>query len=155
MILPNPSRPYRAWRLPRTAGLPLLALALAGLLSACGKDAPKPGATTPEVTVLTLRSQPLALQQELPGRSVASQESDVRPQVDGVLVKRLFEQGQWVKAGQPLFQIEPALYQAALNEAQANLKTAEAAAVTARLRAQRMQALGKDQLAARTDVDDA
>jgi membrane fusion protein (multidrug efflux system) len=59
----------------------------------------------------------------------------VRPQVDGVLVKRLFEQGQWVKAGQPLFQIEPALYQAALNEAQANLKTAEAAAVTARLRA--------------------
>lgn len=155
MILPNPSRPYRAWRLPRTAGLPLLALALVGLLSACGKDAPKPGATTPEVTVLTLRSQPLALQQELPGRSVASQESDVRPQVDGVLVKRFFEQGQWVKAGQPLFQIEPALYQAALNEAQANLKTAEAAAVTARLRAQRMQALGKDQLAARQDVDDA
>lgn len=99
MILPNPSRPYRAWRLPRTAGLPLLALALAGLLSACGKDAPKPGAAAPEVTVLTLRSQPLALQQELPGRSVASQESDVRPQVDGVLVKRLFEQGQWVKAG--------------------------------------------------------
>ncbi|PJL06200.1 efflux RND transporter periplasmic adaptor subunit [Stenotrophomonas maltophilia] len=155
MILPNPSRPYRAWRLPRTAGLPLLALALAGLLSACGKDAPKPGAAAPEVTVLTLRSQPLALQQELPGRSVASQESDVRPQVDGVLVRRLFEQGQWVKAGQPLFQIEPALYQAALNEAQANLKTAEAAAVTARLRAQRMQALGKDQLAARQDVDDA
>ncbi|HBP04578.1 MAG TPA: efflux transporter periplasmic adaptor subunit, partial [Stenotrophomonas sp.] len=73
MILPNPSRPYRAWRLPRTAGLPLLALALVGLLSACGKDAPKPGATTPEVTILTLRSQPLALQQELPGRSVASQ----------------------------------------------------------------------------------
>ncbi|MBH1432154.1 efflux RND transporter periplasmic adaptor subunit [Stenotrophomonas maltophilia] len=155
MTLPDSLRPYRAWRLPRTTGLALLALALAGLLSACGKDTPKPGAVTPEVTVLTLRSQPLALQQELPGRTVASQESDVRPQVEGVLVKRLFEQGQWVKAGQPLFQIEPALYQAALNEAQANLKTAEAAAVTARLRAQRMQALGKDQLAARQDVDDA
>ncbi|WP_369038245.1 efflux RND transporter periplasmic adaptor subunit [Stenotrophomonas maltophilia] len=146
---------YRPWPLPRTAGLPLLALALAGLLAACGKDTPKPAAAAPEVTVVTLRNQPLALQQELPGRTVASQESDVRPQVDGVLVKRLFEQGQWVKAGQPLFQIEPALYQAALNEAQANLKTAEAAAVTARLRAQRMQVLGKEQLAARQDVDDA
>jgi membrane fusion protein (multidrug efflux system) len=66
---PNP--PVRtAWRLPRCAGLPLLALALAGLLSACGKDAPKPGATAPEVTVLTLRSQPLALQQELPGAAL-------------------------------------------------------------------------------------
>lgn len=146
---------YRPWPLPRTAGLPLLALALAGLLAACGRDTPKPAAAAPEVTVVTLRNQPLALQQELPGRTVASQESDVRPQVDGVLVKRLFEQGQWVKAGQPLFQIEPALYQAALNEAQANLKTAEAAAVTARLRAQRMQVLGKEQLAARQDVDDA
>ncbi|QBR43423.1 multidrug resistance protein MexA [Stenotrophomonas indicatrix] len=149
MTLPYFSLPAAGWR------RPLLVLALATLLAGCGKDAPKPGKATPEVTVLTLQNQTLALQQELPGRTIASQESDVRPQVDGVLVKRLFEQGQLVKAGQPLFQIEPALYQAALNEAQANLRTAEAAAVTARLRAQRMQALGKDQLAARQDVDDA
>uniref|UniRef100_UPI003CD03CFB efflux RND transporter periplasmic adaptor subunit n=1 Tax=Stenotrophomonas indicatrix TaxID=2045451 RepID=UPI003CD03CFB len=149
MTLPYFSLPAAGWR------RPLLVLALATLLAGCGKDAPKPGKATPEVTVLTVQNQTLALEQELPGRTIASQESDVRPQVDGVLVKRLFEQGQLVKAGQPLFQIEPALYQAALNEAQANLKTAEAAAVTARLRAQRMQALGKDQLAARQDVDDA
>jgi len=132
-----------------------LLLAVAGLLGGCGKDAPKAAPAAPEVSVLTLQAQPLALEQELPGRTVASQESEVRPQVDGVLVARLFEQGQMVRAGQPLFQIEPALYQAALNEAQANLKTAEATAVAARLRAQRLQALGKDQLAARQDVDDA
>lgn len=147
--------PARAWRLLRPSRWPLLALALLGLLAACGKETPKPGSHTPEVTVLTLQNQPLALQQELPGRTVASQESDVRPQVEGVLVQRLFEQGEVVRAGQPLFQIEPALYRDALNQAQANLKTAEAAAVTARLRAQRLQALGKEQLAARQDVDDA
>ncbi|HCL45513.1 MAG TPA: efflux transporter periplasmic adaptor subunit, partial [Pseudomonas sp.] len=96
---------------------------------------PTPAGRLHEVEVLTLQERPLAMEQELPGRTIASQESDVRPQVDGVLVKRLFEEGESVHAGQPLFQIEPALYQAAVNQAQANLKTAEAAAVTARLRA--------------------
>ena len=141
--------------LPRACRAPLLALGLATLLVACGKPAPGPANTVPEVSVLTLQPRPLALDQALPGRTIASQESEVRPQVEGVLVARLFEQGQQVRAGQPLFQIEPALYQAALHQAQANLGTAEAAAVAARLRAQRLQALGKDQLAARQDVDDA
>jgi membrane fusion protein (multidrug efflux system) len=145
----------RAWLLRRTRRAPLLAIAVAALLAACHNDAPKAEAAPPAVSVLALQTQPLALDQELPGRTVASQESEVRPQVDGVLVARLFEQGQMVRAGQPLFQIEPALYQAALNEAQADLKTAQAAAVTARLRAQRQQSLGKDQLVARQDVDDA
>lgn len=149
------SFPARARLSPLAWRAPWLAFAMATLLVACGKDAPKAAPAAPEVSVLTLQAQPLALEQELPGRTVASQESEVRPQVDGVLVARLFEQGQMVRAGQPLFQIEPALYQAALNEAQANLKTAEATAVAARLRAQRLQALGKDQLAARQDVDDA
>lgn len=149
------SFPARARLSPLAWRAPWLAFGMATLLVACGKDAPKAAPTAPEVSVLTLQAQPLALEQELPGRTVASQESEVRPQVDGVLVARLFEQGQMVRAGQPLFQIEPALYQAALNEAQANLKTAEATAVAARLRAQRLQALGKDQLAARQDVDDA
>lgn len=147
--LPRHARP------PRLRRPLLLALVLLGLLTACGKDAPKTADRLHEVEVLTLQERPLAMEQELPGRTIASQESDVRPQVDGVLVKRLFEEGETVRAGQPLFQIEPALYQAALNQAQANLKTAEAAAVTARLRAQRMQALGGEQLAARQDVDDA
>ncbi|WP_285317081.1 efflux RND transporter periplasmic adaptor subunit [Stenotrophomonas maltophilia group sp. Smal35] len=152
-LLHTPSpRHARPLRMRRPA---LLALVLLSLLSACGKDAPKPTGRLHEVEVLALQEKPLAMEQELPGRTIASQESDVRPQVDGVLVKRLFEEGESVHAGQPLFQIEPALYQAAVNQAQANLKTAEAAAVTARLRAQRMQALGGEQLAARQDVDDA
>jgi len=124
-------------------------------LGACGNDAAKAPPAPPEVTVLTLQTRALALAQELPGRTVASQESDVRPQVAGVLLSRLFEQGEMVKAGQPLFQIEPTLYQASVNEAQANVRTAEATAVAARLRAERMQALGTQQLAARQDVDDA
>lgn len=155
MIPTYSSFPARDRPSPRAWRAPWLAVGMATLLVACGKDAPKAASAAPEVSVLTLQAQPLALDQELPGRTVASQESEVRPQVDGVLVARLFEQGQMVRAGQPLFQIEPALYQAALNEAQANVKTAEATAVAARLRAQRLQALGKDQLAARQDVDDA
>lgn len=155
MIPTYSSFPARDRPSPRAWRAPWLAVGMATLLVACGKDAPKAASAAPEVSVLTLQAQPLALEQELPGRTVASQESEVRPQVDGVLVARLFEQGQMVRAGQPLFQIEPALYQAALNEAQANVTTAEATAVAARLRAQRLQALGKDQLAARQDVDDA
>lgn len=155
MIPTYSSFPARDRPSPRAWRAPWLAVGMATLLVACGKDAPKAASAAPEVSVLTLQAQPLALEQELPGRTVASQESEVRPQVDGVLVTRLFEQGQMVRAGQPLFQIEPALYQAALNEAQANVTTAEATAVAARLRAQRLQALGKDQLAARQDVDDA
>lgn len=125
------------------------------ILAACTREK---AASTPApriVQVLTLQAQPLALQQELPGRTAASEESDVRPQVSGVLLKRLFEEGAVVRAGQPLFQIEPALYQAAANEAQANLRTAQATAVAEGLRAQRLQTLGKDQLTSRQEVDDA
>jgi membrane fusion protein (multidrug efflux system) len=78
----------------------------------------------------------------------------VRPQVDGVLVKRLFEQGRWVKAGQPLFQIEPALYQAAERGAGQPEDGRGRCGDRAPARSG-MQALGKDQLAARQDVDDA
>jgi len=125
------------------------------LLAACTREQATQPLPPRVVQVLTLQAQPLALQEELAGRTVASEESDVRPQVSGVLLKRLFEEGALVRAGQPLFQIEPALYEAAANEAEANLRTAKATAVAASLRAQRMQALGKDQLTSRQDVDDA
>ena len=136
----------RPWR--------LASLCLPFLLTACGEQETPP---TPPPVVTTTTVAPVVTQvtDDLPGRVVAGRTAEIRAQVSGIVTRRLFDQGSLVKAGQPLFQIEPALYQAALNEAQANLKTAEAAAVTARLRAQRMQALGKDQLAARQDVDDA
>jgi len=134
-------------------------LACAGMtcliLAACSREKAEQAPVPPTVQVLTLQAQAVPLQQELPGRTAASEESDVRPQVSGVLLKRLFEEGAVVKPGQPLFQIEPALYQAAANEAQANLRTAQATAVAEGLRAQRLQALGREQLSSRQDVDDA
>jgi len=138
-------------------GLCRLALAsTVGLaVAACAQKDAAPEKAPQQVTVLTLQAGPVALERELPGRTVAFESSDVRPQVSGVLVKRLFEEGATVRAGQPLFQVEPALYQAAVNEAAANLRTAEATAVTERLRAERLQTLGKSQLTARQDVDDA
>ncbi len=133
--------------------LPLLLLA--GVLAGCSgkQDATARQAAT--VGVITLQSQRVALDTELPGRTVASEQSEVRPQVSGILLKRLFTEGAQVRAGQPLFQIEPTLYQAAAHEAQANLATAEAALVAAKLRAERYRQLGKTRLVAQQDVDDA
>lgn len=128
-----------------------LVLALAGC-----KDTSQPASARPrQVQVLVLKAEPVALEAELAGRTVASEESEVRPQVGGVLLKRLFTEGDMVTAGQPLFQIEPALYQAAADEAQANLATREAALVTARLQAERYQQLGRQQMISQQDVDDA
>jgi membrane fusion protein (multidrug efflux system) len=110
------------WRSALTAGM------LAGLLSACGggaKDA-APGAGAPrampppEVGVLVVAPQSVALQSELPGRVSAVRVAQVRARVNGVVLKRLFREGSDVKAGEPLFQIDAASYQAALDSAQAS-----------------------------------
>lgn len=146
----TPTRPFL-----RRALLPCVLLAAAAALGGCGRSEPKAAARPKAVGVLTLRPEAVALSVELAGRTVASEESEVRPQVGGILVRRLFEEGAQVRAGQPLFQIEPTLYLAAANEAQANLATADAALVTARLRAERYRTLGRTQLAAQQDVDDA
>jgi len=133
----------------------LLLLGATLLLGACKGKSEAPAAQPKQVEVLVLKSESVALDAELAGRTVASEESEVRPQVSGVLLKRLFTEGDMVKAGQPLFQIEPTLYQAAANEAQANLATSQAALVTAKLRAERYQQLGKQQMTSQQDIDDA
>jgi membrane fusion protein (multidrug efflux system) len=137
--------------------LPLAALLIgtAMLLGGCKASQQKPAQQPKQVQVLVLKAEPVSLDTELAGRTVASEESEVRPQVSGVLLKRLFTEGQTVKAGQPLFQIEPTLYQASANEAQANLATSQAALVTAKLQAERYQQLGKQQMISQQDVDDA
>jgi membrane fusion protein (multidrug efflux system) len=135
---------------------PLAALlCVAALLGGCKGKREAPAAPTRQVEVLVLKPEPVALDAELAGRTVASEESEVRPQVSGVLLKRLFTQGEVVKAGQPLFQIEPTLYQAAANQAQADLATRQAALVAAKLQAERYQQLGRQQMIAQQDVDDA
>ncbi|MDY4339102.1 efflux RND transporter periplasmic adaptor subunit [Xanthomonas sp. LF07-6] len=139
----------------RRRALPLLLSVVVLAFAGCkgGGKAPAPAAKTVEVVTLQPQSVPLSV--ELAGRTVASEESEVRPQVSGILRQRLFEEGAVVRAGQPLFQIEPTLYQAAANQAQANLATAEATLAAATLRAERYRTLGKTQLAAQQDVDDA
>ncbi|WP_332847673.1 efflux RND transporter periplasmic adaptor subunit [Massilia sp. S19_KUP03_FR1] len=107
-------------------------IAVIALLSACGdkKDAAGPGAGAkmpqPEVGVITTKVEPIALETELPARAEAIRVAQVRARVNGVVLKRLFEEGSEVKQGQSLFQIDPEPYQAQLNSAQAELGKAQA-----------------------------
>jgi membrane fusion protein (multidrug efflux system) len=128
----------------------LLTLAVAVLaavtLSACSpaasQSAAKPGAAPAvKVGVVTLQSQRVELTTELAGRTVAYQNAEVRPQVTGIVKTRAFTEGSDVKAGQLLYQIDPASYQAALDSAKAALAKAEANETTARLKAGRYDEL--------------
>ena len=107
-------------------------LAALAVLTACGsKDAAAPGGPggnrpPPEVGVIVTKFEPVALQTELPGRVEPVRVAQVRARVNGVVLKRLFQEGSEVKAGQVLFQIDPAPYQAALLSARANLGKSEA-----------------------------
>src|SRR3984885_13711457 len=97
------------------------------LLSACHKQAP-PARPPAEVGVITLKTQPVSIVTELPGRTVAYRIAEVRPQVNGVVLKRFFVEGSEVKAGQQLYQIDPAPYQATYDSAAATLMSAHALA---------------------------
>jgi membrane fusion protein (multidrug efflux system) len=98
------------------------ALALASLLSGCKKEEAAPAAPPPQVGVVTLQPQAFTLTSELPGRTSAYRIAEVRPQVNGIILKRLFKEGGDVKAGQQLYQIDPAVYEATLKSAEANLQ---------------------------------
>lgn len=141
------SRHFRHFRHPRTSRL--LPVAAALVLAACsegGAQAPGAGAPPPPpVGVLAVKVQPVALQQELPGRVEARRTAQVRARVTGIVVARQFSEGSEVKAGQPLFRIDPAPYEAALASAQAQQQRAEAAAAQARLTAERYAPLAQVQ----------
>ena len=96
---------------------------------------------TPEVSVITIQTQRVELSTELPGRVAASLTAEVRPQVGGIIQNRLFTEGSDVKAGDVLYQIDPATYQAALDGARAALAKAEANLEPVRLRADRYKEL--------------
>jgi len=132
------------------AGLPLAtlltAIAGAALLAACGqKEGGAPGAgggmPAPAVGVVTTALQPVALQTELPGRVEALRTAQVRARVNGVVLKRLFTEGSEVQAGQALFQIDPAPYEAALDSAVASQAKAEANLAQAAAQAERNKPL--------------
>lgn len=106
---------------------PLSVVCMSLLLTACDFSSTDNIQDTqvPQVNVLTLHTQPVALSTTLPGRTVAVRSAEVRPQVDGIIQKRLFTEGTEVKEGQQLYQINPATYQAAYNKALATLTNAE------------------------------
>lgn len=133
-----------------------LLLAIGLTTAACGKkQAPKVQAGPPEVGVVTIQPKTLTLTTELPGRTSPHLIAEVRPQVGGIIQKRLFIEGSDVKAGQVLYQIDPATYQAALASARATQARAEATLNVARLKAERYRDLVTIKAVSQQDNDDA
>lgn len=110
---------------------------------------------TPEVSVITIQTQRVELTTELPGRVAASLVAEVRPQVGGIIQNRLFTEGSDVKAGDALYQIDPATYQAAFDGAKATLAKAEANREPVKLRADRYKELMASEAVSVQDHDDA
>ncbi|SFX45469.1 membrane fusion protein, multidrug efflux system [Janthinobacterium lividum] len=133
----------------------LIAAALLSL-AACSKPAPEEGAAPPAaVTVLKLQAAPVVLSDELPGRVAAFRTADIRPQVGGIVLRRQFEQGAEVKAGQKLFQLNPAPFQADVDSAAASLQHAVATAKRASSQADRLKPLVEADAISRQAYDDA
>lgn len=141
----TPQAPGRAAAPWRTGGATLGVLLLAGVLSACSKPsaAPAPAKAAPEVGVVVLQKQSQQLDATLPGRTRASLTAEVRPQVSGILQKRLFTEGAQVRQGQQLYQIDDASLRATEASAQAALAKAEASARTLEATARRNAELVK------------
>jgi membrane fusion protein (multidrug efflux system) len=138
---------------PIARAVPLIALLL---LAGCGEESQKPAAQmAPEVGVITLKPQEAKISTVLPGRVVAYQTSEVRPQVTGILLKRDFVEGAEVKEGDLLYEIDPVQYKAALASAEAAVQRADATLVSVRLKAARKTQLLQTNAASQQDVDDA
>ena len=142
---------------PRALTRAVLCMLLSLTLLACeegGKGAP--GASGPrEVVIIKLEPRREGYTTALAGRSASFQVAEVRPQVGGILQQRLFTEGADVKAGQALYQIDPATYEAALDSAQAALMKAEANVTPARLKAERFRELLAIKAVSKQEYDDA
>lgn len=110
---------------------------------------------TPEVGIVTLQPQKVDIATELPGRTTPYLIAEVRPQVTGIIQKRAYEEGSEVKAGDLLYQIDPASYQATVDSARASVAKAEATVTSLRLKAQRYKELTKIKAVAQQEYDDA
>ena len=125
------------------------------ILAGCQKQSAVQTQPPASVGVVTLHVQSVALQNELSGRVTASLKSDVRPQVTGIVKARRFVEGSVVKAGQVLYVIDPATYQAAYAQARATLLSSQSAVSAAKLKSERYSALLKVQGVSKQDADDA
>ncbi|MES2119057.1 MAG: efflux RND transporter periplasmic adaptor subunit [Pseudomonadota bacterium] len=153
--------PTRTRRMVKTAAIVLAALAL----SSCGDSSGESGGAggrggrgpmgPTQVGYVVVQQGSAPIEQQLPGRVAAYQVSEVRPQVTGVIQRRMFQEGSFVRQGQTLYQIDPSIYQAQAAQAQANLQSARASSVAARTRASRYKPLAEMEAIAKQDYTDA
>lgn len=131
-------------------------LALAACSSGSEAEAQRGGARGPtQVGFVTVTTTSVPLISQLGGRTVAYETSEVRPQVNGLIQRRLFAEGSFVRQGQPLYQIDGSLYRAAVNEASASVASARAAADAAQARANRFRPLAKIEAVSQQEYTDA
>lgn len=133
----------------------LLALIILVILGGCSGGEPAPEAVIPKVSVITIQPQSRVLTTELAGRTQAFMVAQIRPQVGGIVQRRLFVEGADVKAGQPLYQLDPATYTAALAQAQASLAKYRATLNSAQATARRNAGLVKINAISQQDNEDA
>ncbi|RZB37515.1 MAG: membrane fusion protein, multidrug efflux system [Desulfobacteraceae bacterium Eth-SRB2] len=125
------------------------------LLAGCDRRQQAPSPPVPEVSTVTVKTQKVMLDTELPGRTSAYRIAEIRPQVNGLILKRLFTEGSDVKSGQVLYQIDPAEFHAAFDNAQAALCRAEASLPAIRSRAERYREVLADKAVSQQDYEDA
>ncbi|WP_240344789.1 efflux RND transporter periplasmic adaptor subunit [Novosphingobium sp. THN1] len=134
--------------------LPIV-VASALALSSCGSADAQKEKPTPVVGVMVARTEPVELTTELSGRTEASEIAEVRPQVAGLVTARLFQEGSFVRAGQPLYQIDSRLYAASQAQASASLAAAQATVEANRLKAERFALLAEQGGVSRQEAADA
>lgn len=150
--------PISSVRLTRTIALrfSLLGLAVITLAGCAGGDGDKKGGRPPpEVGFVVVKASSVPISVELAGRIAAFEMSEVRPQVTGIIRRRFFTEGSVVRAGQTLYEIDPRLFRAASNQANANLNSALANAEATRIRAQRLKPLAEAQAVSMQEYTDA
>lgn len=127
----------------------------AAVLAGCGPAEQQAAAPAIPVAAMTLAAAPLDVSEDLPGRVAAVRIAEIRPQVSGIVQRRLFEQGTEVRAGQPLFQINPAPFKADMDTAAASLQRARAALERAKVQTARFKPLVEADAISRQVYDDA
>jgi membrane fusion protein (multidrug efflux system) len=135
-------------------GLSLTAVVLAG----CTEKEAAPAAAAPppsKVGIVTARPEPLPVVSELPGRVAPTRIAEVRPRVGGIVLERIFQQGSDVVAGQPLFKIDPATFQVAVEAAEATVARADAVLLEARQASERTRSLVATRTSSQANLDSA
>jgi len=133
-----------------------LTLVISLTITGCDQaQAPSPPKAATPVGVVIVKAQKVSVTSELPGRTSPYKIAEVRPQINGIVQQRLFHEGADVKAGETLYQIDPALYKATYDSAQASLAKAQANLVTVKLKADRYRELVKINAVSNQDFDDA